>query len=172
MTRPTCFDILSVRILAKICVSEPLDMSTYFPSGKNLSETRKWFVVDAKDKTVGRLSTEIAMVLMGKNKPTWTPFLDMGDHVIVINARHVNIKGAKADQKEYNHHTGYPGGIKTVSYKRMLEDNPERIMQLAVQRMLPKSKLGRAMFKKLSVYADAEHPHGAQKPEMLEITTK
>ncbi len=147
-------------------------MSTYFPSGKNLSDTRKWFVVDAKEKTVGRLCTEIATILMGKNKPTWTPFLDMGDHVIVINARHVKIKGAKADQKEYHHHTGYPGGIRTVSYRKMLDEKPERIIEMAVQRMLPKTKLGRAMFKKLNVYADGEHPHGAQKPESLEITTK
>ncbi len=147
-------------------------MSTYIPSGKNLSDTRKWFVVDAKEKTVGRLCTEIATILMGKNKPTWTPFLDMGDHVIVINARHVKIKGAKADQKEYHHHTGYPGGIRTVSYRKMLDEKPERIIEMAVQRMLPKTKLGRAMFKKLNVYADGEHPHGAQKPESLEITTK
>ncbi len=147
-------------------------MSTYFPSGKNLSDTRKWFVVDAKEKTVGRLCTEIATILMGKNKPTWTPFLDMGDHVIVINARHVKIKGAKADQKEYHHHTGYPGGIRTVSYRKMLDEKPERIIEMAVQRMLPKTKLGRAMFKKLNVYAGGEHPHGAQKPESLEITTK
>ncbi len=137
-----------------------------------MSDTRKWFVVDAKEKTVGRLCTEIATILMGKNKPTWTPFLDMGDHVIVINARHVKIKGAKADQKEYHHHTGYPGGIRTVSYRKMLDEKPERIIEMAVQRMLPKTKLGRAMFKKLNVYADGEHPHGAQKPESLEITTK
>lgn len=147
-------------------------MSTYFPSGKNLSENRKWFVVDAKDKTVGRLSTEIATILMGKNKPEWTPFLDVGDYVIVLNARHVNIKGAKSDQKEYHSHSGYPGGIKTISYKRMLNEKPEKIVELAVQRMMPKTKLGRAMFKKLNVYADTEHPHGAQKPEPLEIHTK
>ena len=146
-------------------------MSTYFPSGKNLAENRKWFVVDAKDKTVGRFCTEIAMILMGKNKPDWTPFLDMGDHVIVINARHANIKGAKADQKNYYSHSGYPGGLRTVSYKRMKENNPERVIEFAVQRMLPKSKLGRAMFKKLNVYADAEHPHGAQSPEPIEINT-
>ncbi|MDH3494167.1 MAG: 50S ribosomal protein L13 [Acidobacteriota bacterium] len=146
-------------------------MSTYFPSGKNLAENRRWFVVDAKDKTVGRLSTEIAMVLMGKNKPDWTPFLDVGDHVIVINARHARIKGAKADQKNYYSHSGYPGGLKTISYRRMMENNPEKVIEFAVQRMLPKTKLGRAMFRKLNVYADAEHPHSAQSPEPLEINT-
>ncbi len=146
-------------------------MSTYFPSGKGLAENRKWFVVDAKDKTVGRLCTEIAKILMGKNKPVWTPFLDMGDHVVVINAKHARIKGAKADQKNYYSHSGYPGGLKTVPYKRMLEEKPEQIIRFAVQRMLPKTKLGRAMFKKLNVYAGAEHPHKAQNPEPLEITT-
>ena len=146
-------------------------MSTYFPSGKDLATQRKWYVVDAKDKTLGRLSTEIATVLMGKDKPEWTPFLDMGDHVVVINAKHVNLKGAKGDQKKYQKHSGYPGGLKTVTYNRMMRTHPERVVELAVQRMLPKSKLGRAMFKKLNVYAEAEHPHGAQKPEPLEINT-
>ena len=146
-------------------------MSTYFPSGKNLATQRKWYVVDAKDKTLGRLSTEIATVLMGKDKPEWTPFLDMGDHVVVINAKHVILKGAKSDQKKYQKHSGYPGGLKTVTYNRMMRTHPERVVELAVQRMLPKSKLGRAMFKKLNVYAEAEHPHGAQKPEPLEINT-
>lgn len=146
-------------------------MSTYFPSGKDLADKRKWFVVDANKKTLGRLCTEIATILMGKNKPEWTPFLDTGDHVIVINAKHVVLKGAKSDQKEYYRHSGYPGGLKTITYRRMLEKHPERVVKLAVQRMLPKSKLGRAMFKKLNVYAETEHPHGAQKPEPIEINT-
>ncbi|NNE68254.1 MAG: 50S ribosomal protein L13 [Pyrinomonadaceae bacterium] len=146
-------------------------MSTYFPSGKDLADKRKWYVVDATDKTVGRLCTDIAMILMGKNKPDWTPFLDTGDHVVVINARHARIKGAKADQKAYHRHSGYPGGLKTTSYRRMMDKNPEKVIELAVQRMLPKTKLGKAMFKKLNVYADAEHPHGAQKPEPIEIET-
>jgi large subunit ribosomal protein L13 len=151
--------------------SEAEVMSTYFPSGKDLAENRKWFVVDATDKTLGRLSTEIAMILMGKNKPTWTPFLDVGDHVVVINAKHIKIKGAKADSKAYYRHSGYPGGLKTIPYKRMLEEKPHHIVKFAVQRMLPKTKLGRAMFKKLNVYAGAEHPHAAQKPEPIEINT-
>ena len=146
-------------------------MSTYFPSGKDLEKDRKWFVVDAKDKTVGRLSTEIARVLMGKNKPEWTPFLDLGDHVVVVNARHVKFKGSKNQQKNYYRHSGYPGGLKTISLERMLQKHPERVIEYAVKRMLPKNTLGRAMFKKLKVYADGEHPHSAQKPEPLEIET-
>jgi large subunit ribosomal protein L13 len=147
-------------------------MSTYFPSGKNLAENRKWFIVDAKGKTVGRLSTRIAAILMGKNKPDWTPFLDMGDHVVVINAGDAVFKCSKNDQKNYYRHSGYPGGLKTKSVKRMMEETPEQVIELAVKRMLPKTKLGRAMFKKLKVYADAEHPHEAQKPEAIEIETK
>ncbi len=146
-------------------------MSTYFPSGKNLAENRKWFIVDAKGKTVGRLSTRIAQILMGKNKPDWTPFLDMGDHVVVINAADVVFKGAKIEQKNYYRHSGYPGGLKTTSAKRMLAEKPEKVVELAVKRMLPSTKLGRAMFKKLKVYADSEHPHSAQNPETIEIET-
>lgn len=146
-------------------------MSTYFPSGKNLAENRKWFIVDAKDKTVGRLCTHIAMVLMGKNKPVWTPFLDMGDHVVVINASQAVLKGSKIDQKNYYKHSGYPGGLKTTPVKDMMEDNPEKVIEFAVRRMLPKTKLGRAMFKKLKVYPGSEHPHEAQSPEKLEIET-
>lgn len=146
-------------------------MSTYFPSGKDLALNRKWFIVDAKDKTIGRISTEIARVLMGKNKPDWTPFLDMGDHVVVINAKHAKFKGSKNAQKNYYRHSGYPGGLKTTSVEKMFETHPERIIEFAVKRMLPKTKLGRAMFKKLKVYAEAEHPHASQKPEPLEIET-
>ena len=146
-------------------------MSTYFPSGKDLAENRKWFVVDAKDKTVGRLCTRIAEILMGKNKPKFTPFLDTGDHVIVVNARHAVFKGSKNEQKRYYRHSGYPGGIKEKSVKQLREETPEQVIEFAVRRMLPKTKLGRAMFKKLKVYADAEHPHDAQQPENLEIET-
>ena len=146
-------------------------MSTYFPSGKNLAENRKWFVVDAKGKTVGRLSTEIARILTGKNKPDWTPFLDMGDHVVVINARHAIFKGSKNDQKKYYSHSGYPGGLKTTTVKQMFDETPERIIEKSVKGMIPKTKLGRAMYKKLKVYADADHPHKAQNPEPIEIET-
>lgn len=147
-------------------------MSTYFPSGKNLADNRKWFVVDANGKTVGRLATEIARILTGKNNPAYTPFLDMGDNVIIINARHAVFKGSKNDQKMYRRHTQYPGGLRETSVKEMFEKHPERVMELAVTRMLPKTKLGRAMAKKLKVYADADHPHTAQKPETIEIETK
>lgn len=146
-------------------------MSTYFPSGKGLAESRKWYVVDADGKTVGRLSTEIARILTGKNKPDWTPFLDMGDHVVVINARGAIFKGSKNEQKVYRRHTLYPGGLKETSVKEMFEKHPERVIELAVKGMIPKTKLGRAMAKKLKVYADAEHPHKAQQPETIEIET-
>lgn len=147
-------------------------MSTYFPSGKGLAENRKWFIVDARDKTVGRLATEVARMLTGKNNPAYTPFLDMGDHVVIINARHVVFKGSKMDQKLYRRHTLYPGGLREVKVKEMFEKHPERVIETAVKGMLPKTKLGRAMGKKLKVYADAEHPHAAQKPEPVEIETK
>jgi large subunit ribosomal protein L13 len=144
-------------------------MSTYFPSGKGLAENRKWFVVDAKDKTVGRLATEVARILSGKNNPQWTPFMDMGDHVIVINARHAIFTGSKNDQKMYRHHTLYPGGLREISVKDQFVKHPERVIESAVKGMLPKTKLGKAMVKKLKVYADAEHNQAAQKPENLEL---
>lgn len=147
-------------------------MSTYFPSGKGLAEDRKWFVVDAKGKTVGRLATEVARILSGKNNPAWTPFIDMGDHCVVINARQAIFKGSKNDQKVYRRHTLYPGGLRETTVKEMFETKPERVIELAVRGMLPKTKLGRAMAKKLKVYAGAEHRHSAQKPEAIEIRTK
>ena len=147
-------------------------MSTYFPSGKGLADGRKWFIVDAKGKTVGRLATEVARVISGKNNPAWTPFLDMGDHCVVINARHAIFKGSKSDQKLYRRHTLFPGGLREVSVKDMFEKHPERVIELAVKGMLPKTKLGKAMAKKLKVYADADHRHKAQKPEAIAIKTK
>lgn len=144
-------------------------MSTYFPSGKELANGRKWFVVDAKGKTVGRLATEVARILSGKNNPAWTPFMDMGDHCVVVNARLAVFNGSKNDQKMYRRHTLYPGGLRETSVKEMFEKHPERIIELAVKGMLPKTKLGRAMAKKLKVYADGEHRHTAQKPEAITI---
>lgn len=144
-------------------------MSTYFPSEKGLAESRKWFIVDAKGKTVGRLATEVARVLSGKNNPKWTPFIDMGDHVIVVNAKHAIFKGNKAEQKVYRYHTLYPGGLRETPAKKMMAEKPERVLELAIKGMLPKSKLGKAMALKLKVYADTNHPHAAQKPEALEI---
>jgi large subunit ribosomal protein L13 len=146
-------------------------MSTYFPSGKGLAEARKWYVVDAKGKTVGRLATEVARILSGKNKADWTPFLDMGDHVVVINARLAVFKGSKNDQKVYRSHSLYPGGLKEISVKDQFSRHPERVIELAVRGMLPKTKLGKAMAKKLKVYADGDHRHAAQKPEAIEIAT-
>ncbi len=144
-------------------------MATYFPSGQGLSDNRKWYVVDAAGQTVGRLATEVARVLTGKNKPQYTPFLDTGDHVIVINARQAVFKGSKATQKVYRHHTLYPGGLREISVEDQFAKHPERVIELAVRGMLPKTKLGRAMGKKLKVYADANHPHAAQRPEPLAL---
>ena len=144
-------------------------MSTYFPSAKGLAESRKWFVVDASGKTVGRLATEVARMISGKNNPAWTPFMDMGDHVVVINARKAVFTGSKNDQKLYRRHTLYPGGLRETTVKEMFEKKPEKVIELAVKGMLPKTKLGKAMVKKLKVYADGDHRHSAQKPEAIEI---
>ncbi|HVF50353.1 MAG TPA: 50S ribosomal protein L13 [Pyrinomonadaceae bacterium] len=144
-------------------------MSTSFPSGTGLAENRKWYVVDAAGQTVGRLATEVARVLSGKNNPMWTPFMDMGDHVIVINARLAVFKGSKMEQKMYRHHTLYPGGLREISVRDQFAKHPERVIELAVRGMLPKSKLGKAMGKKLKVYGGAEHPHSAQQPQPLTI---
>ncbi len=128
---------------------------------------RKWYVVDAEGKTLGRLASEIAKVLRGKNKPIFTPHLDMGDYVIVVNAAKVKVTGKKLNQKIYYHHSEYVGGMKETTLKEMLANKPERVVELAVKGMLPKGPLGRQMYKKLFVYAGPEHKHEAQKPEVL-----
>lgn len=130
---------------------------------------RKWYVVDADGKPLGRLASEVAKVLRGKNKPTFTPHVDTGDHVIVINAEKVLLTGNKLDQKVYRHHSGWPGGLKEVLYRRLMATKPEKAVELAVKGMLPKNSLGRAMYRKLKVYKGAEHEHQAQQPEVLEI---
>lgn len=130
---------------------------------------RKWYLVDATDKTLGRLSSKIASMLRGKHKPIFTPHVDCGDYVVVINAEKVKVTGKKLEDKEYKRHSGYPGGLKTVTLEKMFEDKPEDVMIHAVKGMLPKGKLGRQMLKKLRVYKGAEHDHSAQKPEKLEI---
>jgi large subunit ribosomal protein L13 len=145
-------------------------MSTYFPSGKDLAGRRKWYVIDAAGLTVGHLASEIASILTGKRSPQWTPFMDMGDHVVVINARKAVLKGNKVDQKLYRHHTRYPGGLREITAKEMLAKHPERVIELAIKGMLPKNKLGKAMAKKLKVYPDAEHPHTAQRPQAYPLT--
>ena len=147
-------------------------MSTYFPSGKDLAGQRKWYVVDAAGQTVGHLASEIASILSGKRSPRWTPFMDVGDHVIVINARKAVLKGDKAQQKMYRRHTLYPGGLREVTAEEMFAKRPDRVISLAVQGMLPKTKLGKAMAKKLKVYAYADHPHTAQRPEVHTLTTR
>src|SRR5207247_5546682 len=139
-------------------------MSTYFPSGAGLAQNRKWYVVDAAGKTVGHLASEVAAVLTGKRNPKWTPFLDMGDHVIVVNARKAMFTGSKATDKVYRRHTLYPGGLRETTVTEMFAKHPERVIELAVKGMLPKTKLGRAMVKKLKVYADPDHPHQTQRP--------
>ena len=130
---------------------------------------RKWYVVNAEGKTLGRLSTEIARILRGKHKVTFTPHVDGGDFVVVLNADKVAVTGRKAEQKVYRHHTGYIGNLKEISYKRMLAEKPEEIILTAVRGMLPKNKLRSPMMKRLKVYAGNEHPHAAQKLEALEI---
>src|SRR5229473_5912215 len=147
-------------------------MSTYFPSGKDLAGNRNWYVVDAAGRTVGHLACEVAAVLTGKRNPKWTPFIDMGDHVIVVNARKAVFKGSKAEQKVYRHHTRYPGGLRETSVNEMFESHPERVIELAVKGMLPKNKLGKAMAKKLKIYANADHPHVAQQPQPFELPSR
>ena len=147
-------------------------MSTYFPSGQGLSQNRKWHVVDASGKTVGHLASEVAALLSGKRNPQWTPFLDMGDHVIVVNARKAMFTGAKSTDKVYRRHTLYPGGLRETSVTEMFTKHPERVIEFAVNGMLPKTKLGKAMAKKLKVYADAEHRHTAQQPQVLELPSR
>ena len=145
-------------------------MKSYMASTANVE--RKWYVVDAADQTLGRLSSEIAKVLRGKNKPTYTPHIDTGDYVIVINADKIKVTGKKLDQKIYYHHSDYVGGMKETTLKEMLAKKPENVITLAVKGMLPKGPLGRNMLKKLHVYAGPEHDHAAQKPEVLEIAKR
>ena len=147
-------------------------MSTYFPSGKDLAGKRKWYVIDAAGQTLGHLASEVASILTGKRSPRWTPFMDTGDHVIIVNARKAVLKGSKVDQKLYRHHTRYPGGLREISARDMFAKHPDRVISLAVKGMLPKTKLGKAMAKKLKVYADADHPHTAQRPQLHELSSR
>ena len=142
-------------------------MTTHIP--KIGEADRKWFVIDAKDQVLGKLATTAAVILTGKSKPIYTPFLDTGDHVIVINAAQVHLSGRKAEGKLYRHHTGFMGGLKTIAAGDLLKKRPVRVVEEAVRGMLPKTKLGRAMFHKLKVYAGEKHPHQAQKPQALNV---
>ena len=138
-------------------------MKTYVATAATVD--RKWLLIDAEGKTLGRLATEVARLLRGKHKPTYTPFIDTGDYVVVINASKMVLTGKKLDQKFYRYHTGFPGGLKETSYRNLMAKNPEKALELAVKGMLPKNSLGRQMFKKLHVYAGPEHEQTAQKPE-------
>ena len=142
-------------------------MSTYFPKEGEIA--RKWFVVDASGQVLGRLASRVARILMGKENPKYTPFLDTGDHVVIINAEKVRMTGMKAESKVYQHYTGYPGGLRTEAFRKRFARKPEVVIEDAIARMLPKSKLGRQMKSKLKVYRGEKHPHQAQKPQALAL---
>jgi large subunit ribosomal protein L13 len=142
-------------------------MKTYFANAQNV--TRDWYVIDAADKTLGRLCTELARRLRGKHKPEYTPHFDAGDYLVVINAEKIQVTGNKLQDKMYHRHTGYIGNLKSTNLNRLLAEHPERAIEHAVKGMLPKNPLGRAMFKKLKVYAGAQHPHEAQQPKVLDF---
>lgn len=144
-------------------------MKTFMPNEQKAHEERKWYVVDMKDQVLGRAASHIASVLRGKNKPEFTPFLDCGDFVVVINVEQLSLTGRKLDDKLYRKHTGRPGGLRTRTARQMIETKPEEVLLLAVKGMLPKGSLGRDMIRKLKVYAGPEHPHQAQQPQALEI---
>ena len=145
-------------------------MSTTIPSGKNIA--RKWFVLDASGQTLGRLASHAANVLAGKLNPLYTPYIDMGDHVIVVNAEKIQVTGMKADQKMYRRYTGFPGGLREEGFTKLLARRPEMIVEQAIKGMLPKSKLGRQMATKLKVYKGADHPHHAQQPAAYTLSAK
>jgi large subunit ribosomal protein L13 len=140
-------------------------MSTYFPKEGEIA--RKWYVVDAANQPLGRLATRVARMLSGKDNPRYTPFIDTGDHVIVINAEKIKLTGLKSEKKVYRHYTGFPGGLREEEFSKRLARKPELIVEDAILGMLPKSKMGKAMGKKLNVYKGDKHPHQAQKPEVL-----
>lgn len=142
-------------------------MKSYMAKAEEIQ--RKWYVIDATDKVLGRLASEVSTILTGKNKPIYTPHVDTGDFVIIINADKMKLTGKKIDQLHHVYHTGHPGGLKEVPYKRLMEERPERIIELAVKGMLPKNKIGRKMIRKMKVYSGAEHKHEAQQPEIYEF---
>ena len=142
-------------------------MKSYMAKAEEVD--RKWYVVDAADQTLGRLASEVAAILRGKHKPIYTPHVDTGDFVIVINAEKIKLTGDKLNQKMYRHHSGYPGGLKEMDYRTLLQKKPEKAIELAVKGMLPHNRLGDKMYRKLKVYKGSEHPHQAQKPEIREL---
>lgn len=142
-------------------------MKTFMAKAEEVK--RKWYIIDAEGKPLGRVASEVAKILRGKNKPTYTPHVDTGDHVIILNAEKIVLTGKKLDQKFYRHHTLYPGGLKEIKYRQFMETRPEKAVEIAIKGMLPKNSLGRAMFRKLKVYKGSEHEHEAQKPEVLTL---
>jgi large subunit ribosomal protein L13 len=144
-------------------------MSTFIGTARQVGQAGHWHVVDANDRVLGRIATAVARLLQGKHKPTYTPFLDGGDHVVVVNAAKVKLTGRKEDQKIYRQHSGYEGGLREERARLVRQRHPERIIEEAIRGMLPKTKLGEAMFRKLKVYAGPDHPHTAQKPSKLEV---
>ena len=142
-------------------------MKTAIPSPED--QVRQWHLIDAEDAVLGRLASQAASILMGKNKPSYTPFLDMGDHVVVVNAAKVKLTGRKEEQKIYRSHSGYPGGLTEVQARKVRATRPVRMVEEAIQGMLPKTKLGKQMYRKLQVYAGPKHPHDAQKPQALAV---
>lgn len=145
-------------------------MKTY--NATNETARHNWYVVDAAGKTLGRLASEVAKRLRGKHKPEYTPHVDTGDFIVIINATQVKVTGTKTKDKVYYNHSGYPGGMKEITFEKLLAKTPERVIEIAVKGMLPKNPLGRAMYKKLKVYAGAEHPHTAQQPQLLDLDTE
>jgi large subunit ribosomal protein L13 len=145
-------------------------MKTY--NARNETATHNWYIVDAANKTLGRLSSEIAKRLRGKHKPEYTPHVDTGDYIVVINAELIKVTGNKAKDKVYYSHSGYPGGLKEITFEKLLAKHPERVLEIAIKGMLPKNPLGRAMYRKLKVYAGTEHPHTAQQPQALDLDTE
>jgi large subunit ribosomal protein L13 len=143
------------------------DKSTYFFKESEIEQ--KWYLVDAQGQTLGRVATQVAKILRGKHKPIFTPNVDTGDFVVVVNAEKIKVTGKRTDNKEYFHYTGYPGGAVFESFKDVIKNNPERVLEHAVKGMLPHNRLGKRIFKKLKVYTGAEHPHAAQKPEALAL---
>ncbi len=146
-----------------------MSMTQSTKSANNETVKRDWYIIDATDKVLGRLSTEVARRLRGKHKPEFTPHVDTGDYIVVVNAEKVAVTGKKATDKLYQHHTGYIGSLKSISFEKLIDKAPERVIQGAVKGMLPRGPLGRAMFKKLKVYAGDQHPHTAQQPQTLDI---
>jgi large subunit ribosomal protein L13 len=142
-------------------------MKTFMAKPSNIQQ--RWWLVDADGRVLGRMATRLALILQGKHRPTYTPHLDTGDHVVVVNASKVKLTGRKVEQKSHQYYTGWPGGQREIPYEEMMEKEPERVIRLAVKRMMPKTNLGRLMLKKLRVYPGAEHPHEAQQPEPLDL---